>query len=175
MLVTRSRANGGLEMSEDQGPENMGRRKFLGAFVAAVAAVVAAALAIPLVGYFLSPAFARAGRRVTVAIARTSEIPVGTPTFIAYEEAVRDGWLTTTSSKGAWVVNKGGDQFIVYDPHCTHLGCSYYWDAARQIFLCPCHDGWFDIDGKVLGGPPPRPLDRLSFIIDNGAIEITTT
>jgi Rieske Fe-S protein len=34
------------------------------------------------------------------------------------------------------------------------------WQADKQEYICPCHDGHFSIDGKVVSGPPPRPLDK---------------
>jgi cytochrome b6-f complex iron-sulfur subunit len=42
---------------------------------------------------------------------------------------------------------------------CTHLGCKVHWEADKNIFFCPCHNGVFNPDGVVLEGPPPRPLD----------------
>ncbi|RLD91928.1 MAG: cytochrome B6 [Bacteroidetes bacterium] len=42
---------------------------------------------------------------------------------------------------------------------CTHLGCTVFWQKDRQEFFCPCHNGRFDKNGTVLGGPPPAPLD----------------
>jgi cytochrome b6-f complex iron-sulfur subunit len=42
---------------------------------------------------------------------------------------------------------------------CTHLGCSVYWQQDKNQFYCPCHQGVFDKNGRVISGPPPRPLD----------------
>ena len=158
----------------EQNQEGISRRKFLGIFVGAVAAAVAAALAVPLIGYFLNPVFAKRGAQTKIAIARASEIPIGVPAFVPYEVAARDGWLTTTTSQGAWIVTQDGKDFVIFDPHCTHLGCLYYWEASKNLFQCPCHGGQFDISGKVLAGPPPRPLDRLAFTIENDTIELIT-
>lgn len=44
---------------------------------------------------------------------------------------------------------------------CTHLGCIIKWQAEDARFFCPCHAGIFSPTGKVLGGPPPRPLAKL--------------
>lgn len=162
-------------MAKNQKPVEVSRRKFLTVFVGSAIAAVAAAVAWSLTGYFLSPVFARPAHKTAIAIAKTSEIPIGIPTYITYEEAVCDGWVTTTISRGAWIVNKDGKDFVVYDPHCTHLGCAYYWDHGKNIFQCPCHNGQFDINGNVLTGPPPRPLDRLPFDIVGDSIELITT
>jgi len=45
---------------------------------------------------------------------------------------------------------------------CTHLGCIIKWEPDVNQFLCPCHAGVFSPTGKVLGGPPPRPLPKLA-------------
>ena len=41
---------------------------------------------------------------------------------------------------------------------CTHTGCEVRWSGEEQRYLCPCHDGVFDAEGKVVAGPAPRPL-----------------
>jgi len=46
----------------------------------------------------------------------------------------------------------------VFSSICTHLGCHIQWDPTAGNFLCPCHMGRFDTNGKVLSGPPPAPL-----------------
>lgn len=44
---------------------------------------------------------------------------------------------------------------------CTHFACEVRWEAERQLYVCPCHDGLFAPDGRVVGGPPSRPLPEL--------------
>ncbi|MGE5232528.1 MAG: ubiquinol-cytochrome c reductase iron-sulfur subunit [Acidobacteriota bacterium] len=41
---------------------------------------------------------------------------------------------------------------------CTHEGCTVRFKADEGIIWCPCHNGRFDLDGRVISGPPPRPL-----------------
>jgi Rieske Fe-S protein len=41
---------------------------------------------------------------------------------------------------------------------CTHFGCNVAWNEARQIYKCPCHEGTYDPDGRVLSGAPTGPL-----------------
>ncbi|MFH1382902.1 MAG: ubiquinol-cytochrome c reductase iron-sulfur subunit [Chloroflexota bacterium] len=161
-------------MTSPNGGNEITRRTFLGRIIGIISGVIAAAVATPLVGYFLSPMWKKDTPTLT-AIAGVSEIPIGEPTYVTYEERVRQGWYTTTLSKGAWVVNKDGNEFVLFDPRCTHLNCPYYWDKANNRFQCPCHDGRFDINGNVIGGPPPRPLDKIPFHIDNGIIVVGGT
>jgi len=159
-------------MGKDGTPEEISRRNFLTKVVAGSAAVMAAAVATPLVGYFLSPIWKQQQTRSTP-IAQVSRIPLGVPTFVRFEQRVPDAWVTTTESEGVWIVTKDGQNFTVFDPHCTHLRCPFYWDETQKIFACPCHGGKFDLDGNVIGGPPPRPLDRWEAVVQGGEIEIT--
>ena len=56
---------------------------------------------------------------------------------------------------------KGEDQpYVAISTRCAHLGCPVRYIQASQKFVCPCHGGVYDFEGKVEGGPPVRPLDR---------------
>ncbi|MEO6149592.1 MAG: FAD-dependent oxidoreductase [Mucilaginibacter sp.] len=46
-------------------------------------------------------------------------------------------------------------------PVCTHAGCIVNFNASEKTWDCPCHGGRFDIDGKVLTGPPMKDLERI--------------
>lgn len=43
---------------------------------------------------------------------------------------------------------------------CTHLGCTVQYRKDRQLIWCACHNGWYDLTGRNIAGPPPRPLER---------------
>jgi len=57
------------------------------------------------------------------------------------------------------LVRTGEKEVKAISTTCTHLGCKVHWEADKNIFFCPCHNGIFNPDGAVLDGPPPRPLD----------------
>jgi Rieske Fe-S protein len=46
------------------------------------------------------------------------------------------------------------------------------WRDEEEIYVCPCHDGLFDISGEVVGGPPPRPLDQYENKVEDGVLFI---
>jgi menaquinol-cytochrome c reductase iron-sulfur subunit len=72
-----------------------------------------------------------------------------------------------------WLYTEDGEHFTAYSGTCTHLGCSFGYDKDRDVFACPCHRGLFDVKtGKVLGGPPPRPLDTLPVKVENGEVHV---
>ncbi len=55
---------------------------------------------------------------------------------------------------------------------CAHLGCPVRYIQASQRFVCPCHGGVYDFEGKVDGGPPVRPLDRFYTRVRNGRVQV---
>jgi len=71
----------------------------------------------------------------------------------------------------AFVVNHKGSVYVL-SPVCTHLGCLVNWHRKKNQFLCPCHGGKYDIEGRVVDGPPPKPLTRLPFRISDGKLHI---
>jgi len=48
------------------------------------------------------------------------------------------------------------------NPTCTHAGCIVKFNAAEKSWDCPCHGGRYDLQGKVISGPPPMDLKKLS-------------
>ena len=44
---------------------------------------------------------------------------------------------------------------------CSHFGCRVQWEPDKERYHCPCHEGTFDGEGRLLGGPPIRPLRAL--------------
>lgn len=50
------------------------------------------------------------------------------------------------------------DTFLALSARCTHKGCEVEWDGDDHQFICPCHNGRFDSQGKRTGGPPRKPL-----------------
>ncbi len=83
-----------------------------------------------------------------------------------------DGWRKITEKTSTWLVKTDQNTVVAFNPACTHLACPYHWDDGARQFVCPCHDSKFSIDGKVLGGPAPRALDRYVAKVQDGKILI---
>lgn len=133
------------------------RRQWLSRCFWSALALVTIGIAAPLSGYFLGPLL-RHRRQTRVRLGAVDDFPMNRPQKVEFVLRQRDGWVTEEGRHAAWVVRREGD-IRVFDPRCTHLGCAYHWHAETSEFLCPCHDGLYDIEGRVVGGPPPRPLD----------------
>ncbi|MBI2952774.1 MAG: ubiquinol-cytochrome c reductase iron-sulfur subunit [Chloroflexi bacterium] len=152
-------------------PQVVSRRSFLALGIAAIGGFIGAALGIPLAGYAVSPALQQRKQEWS-AVGPISDFSVGQPKKVEYSAFKKDGWIEETVTKPAWVIARENGEITVFDPRCTHLGCAYRWDDGRKLFLCPCHDAVFDIDGKVVSGPPPRPLDRLEARVQDGKLMV---
>ncbi|MDE3243020.1 MAG: ubiquinol-cytochrome c reductase iron-sulfur subunit [Nitrospirota bacterium] len=145
------------------------RRTFFKRVTGAAVAFIGMGLAIPLVGYLVSPAFKRRDQ-TWVEVGDVADLPVGEPKQLDYLQAVQDGWLTTKLHKAVWAVQQADGQVTVFSPLCTHLGCGYRWDDPDKRFTCPCHGSVYDLAGKVLGGPAPRRLDVLPSKVEHGKL-----
>lgn len=147
-----------------------GRRKVLAYLTGLVGAAIAAALGIPLAAFYVAPSLARR-RPVRVNLGPVSSLRPGEPTKFTYSYFRVDGWLEKVVRGTAYAVMTDNGIFVLSNI-CTHLGCGVRWDRDAKAFLCPCHDGRFDIRGKVIAGPPPKPLPRFTHDISGGTLRI---
>jgi menaquinol-cytochrome c reductase iron-sulfur subunit len=139
--------------------EDPNRRGFHMAMIYGIWGVITSALTLPAAVYLLfPPKVQRSGQWVDAA--DLTQIQPKVPEEVVFRRNRVDGWKVNSEKSTAWVVKVADNQAIAFAPQCTHLGCAYHWDEANKNFLCPCHTSTFDIDGKVLSGPAPRPLDR---------------
>jgi menaquinol-cytochrome c reductase iron-sulfur subunit len=146
-----------------------GRRTFFRRIIAFAAAVIGVGLAVPLAGYVVSPALKRREARWSD-IGPVDQLTPGIPKQLEYVTTVRDGYMESRIRKAVWALKQGDGEVVVYSPLCTHLGCGYTWDVADSRFECPCHLSKFSVNGDVIGGPAPRPLDRLPSRVENGRL-----
>ena len=70
----------------------------------------------------------------------------------------------------AAVVVRSAESIKAYSLICTHLGCLVRWEAGKQEFYCPCHDGRFDRFGEVIAGPPPLPLEQFAVRVEGDRV-----
>jgi menaquinol-cytochrome c reductase iron-sulfur subunit len=135
------------------------RRRFYEAVIIGAQAIIGAALAIPAIAYLLGPTKRRSEADWIEAVDVATLTPKS-PVEVSFRQSRVDGWKVTTEKKTAWVVKMADNSVVAYGPQCTHLGCAYHWEQDKAEFVCPCHTTLFSLDGKVISGPAPRPLDR---------------
>lgn len=55
---------------------------------------------------------------------------------------------------------------------CPHLGCLVTYDPVQDIFICPCHQSRFSLDGRYLSGPAKKDLKRFKVVSTSGGLII---
>ena len=123
---------------------------------------------------FLAGTWAAAGRKLvkrlfpsrtpSVAVADMNEIPVGGYKLFRYP-AENDPCILLRLSP---------DEYVAFGQRCTHLSCPVYFKREANQLVCPCHEGFFSADdGRVLAGPPKRPLAQLSVSTQDARVWVT--
>jgi menaquinol-cytochrome c reductase iron-sulfur subunit len=151
---------------------DLDRRKFLSGIIGVVAAAVSVAVGIPAIGYLVSPGLKKQNEDTWITLGPLSSLTPGEPKGFPYSTRTKDGWVESSQSGVAYALTTDGQTVKVLSNVCTHLSCRVGWKTDQRVYFCPCHDGKFDVEGKVVSGPPPRPLDEFQSRIENGQIEI---
>jgi menaquinol-cytochrome c reductase iron-sulfur subunit len=148
------------------------RRTFYNVCIQGLGALIGAALAIPAAAYLLiKPQSGKTSQWVQAA--DLNQLQPQKPQEVTFRRTRIDGWRTVNEKTTAWVVKTDPQTVVAFTPNCTHLGCAYHWDDQQKNFICPCHTSAFSLDGKVLSGPAPRPLDRYVTRVDGGKLLIS--
>jgi menaquinol-cytochrome c reductase iron-sulfur subunit len=145
------------------------RRRFYLTCIYGLWSLISAALAAPALLYLLLPPRVRRESE-WVDAGDVAKLQPKTPVEMFFRKNLVDGWKVTSDKQTAWVVKLTGQKIVAFGPQCTHLGCAYHWDEAKSEFLCPCHSSVFSVDGAVISGPAPRPLDRYETKVENGKL-----
>lgn len=151
----------------------LSRRDFVTVVTAFLGAIMGAVIGLPTLGYLISPALKSAGGKENwISAGPLENYPIGTPTPFSFTRTKVNGWERTTNSYGVYVLRLSETEIKVFSNICTHLSCRVTWHADVQQYVCPCHDAHFDLNGVVISGPPPRPLDQYTYKIEDGKISI---
>jgi len=148
------------------------RRKFYRTLLSGIGSLIGLGLGLPAAAYLFITRESKKSRFVEAA--NLTQLEVGKPREVTFERTRVDGWRTFKEKVITWVVRTGDNSVVAYSPQCTHLGCAYHWEGERNQFVCPCHESLFSIDGKVMGGPASRPLDRYVTRVENDKLLIDT-
>jgi Rieske Fe-S protein len=88
--------------------------------------------------------------------ATVNEVSAGT----VAEFPVNTGKIVKFGSRPVILIHSTEDDWRAFSAVCTHLNCTVqYKQDTRQIW-CACHNGLYDLNGRVVSGPPPRPLEE---------------
>jgi len=152
-----------------QPTEDLTRRGFYIGAIYGVGAAITAALGVPALAYLLVPPRLRKADD-WIAVGDIVRFTPNVPAEVTFRRNRVDGWKVTSENSTAWVVKQADNSVVAFGPQCTHLGCAYHFDEGTKEFLCPCHNSLFSIDGHVVSGPAPRPLDRYQTKLDGNKL-----
>jgi cytochrome b6-f complex iron-sulfur subunit len=127
--------------------ESVSRRSFLDAVLSVGFVSTAAAIAYPISQYLVPPATGEPA---------TASVVAGTVNALK----PNSGMLFKFGSKPAIVVRTPDGDIRAFSAVCTHLDCTVQYKADTSQLWCACHNGTYDLNGNVVSGPPPRPLER---------------
>ena len=135
------------------------RRNFYIGAIYGMMGAISAALGVPALIYLLFPPKAKKEEQ-WIEVGDITRIAPNSPVEMTFRRTRTDGWKVISEKSTAWVIKSADNKITAFGPQCTHLGCAYHWEEGKNEFLCPCHTSLFGIDGRVIAGPAPRPLDR---------------
>ena len=103
----------------------------------------------------------------------TRQGPTGGSVEVGREDEI-PGWEAKKVVVGgsALLVVRTPKAFKAFSAVCTHLGCLVLWENVKKEIACPCHAGFFDLEGKVISGPPPQPLKTYPVSVVDGKIMV---
>ena len=151
---------------------DLSRRKFLEKVTMGIGGALTVLFGIPAAIFVVKPVLKKEEGSGWMRLGAISKVTPGTPTLFSLKVERETGWITDQDEIMVYVYTEDGRDYAVMSNICTHLACRVRWIEERQEFFCPCHNGVYDKQGNVLAGPPPRPLDRYEFKVENEDIYI---
>ena len=126
----------------------MDRRNFLNWFLGTTAGAFLIAVLYPLSRYLIPP-------KVEESTAKTVTLAVKPG-----DVKVNSGEIFRFGSQPAILVRTPGNELKAFSAVCTHLSCIVQYRSDISHMWCACHNGHYDLNGKNIIGPPPKPLEE---------------
>lgn len=152
-------------------PVNASRRCFLKTATGIVGAGVVLSLGAVIGVTTVSPTLGDQPKQ-WVNAGKDSDFPVGEVSSVVLHYERTNAFHTEKVDFPVLIRRDSDKDIICFSSVCTHLGCAVSWDVLTQRFKCACHGGAFDKDGNVIAGPPPSPMIRLPWKMENGILKV---
>jgi Rieske Fe-S protein len=83
------------------------------------------------------------------------------------------GEIFKFGSKPALLVRMPDGTFRAFTAVCTHLNCTVQYRPDLHQIWCACHNGLYDLEGRNVSGPPPRPLEVFEVHVQGEDVVVT--
>ncbi len=147
--------------------EKIPRRDAINYLLGAGLAALGGATIYPVVRYMIPPKASGAGT-ASVSAAKIGDLKPNEGKIFKFGDA-----------PAILILSPGGDPAAASDyaaltAVCTHLNCTVQYRADIKEIWCACHNGHFDLQGRVVSGPPPAPLEKYRVAIKGDDIFVTS-
>jgi Rieske Fe-S protein len=123
------------------------RRTFLDWLVGGSALATLGAIIYPIIRFMTPPRVVESTENTVVA-AKLAEVPPNS------------GKIFKFGNKPGIVIRTASGELKAFSAVCTHLDCIVQYRSETKQIWCACHNGQYNVSGKNIGGPPPRPLEE---------------
>lgn len=147
-------------MKQEKSSKVMKRRKFLDILFNLSLFTWLAAILYPVIKYLIPPEVQEVSvNRITVG--EIQDFPINSSKIIRF------------GRKPILVLRKKNGDFRALSATCTHLDCNVQYKSDTEQIWCACHNGFYNVEGKNISGPPPRPLAQYQVNISENKIIVS--
>lgn len=136
------------------------RRRWINLLLGSGLAGSIASFIYPLIRYIIPPPVAESTSRSVMA-AKVKELKRNSSKIFTF------------GSKPAILVRTPDGEFSALSAVCTHLNCTVQYRGDLHQIWCACHNGLYDLTGRNVSGPPPRPLELFDVHIQGEDVVVT--
>lgn len=137
-----------------------GRRRFVNWLLGTSLGATVAAIVYPVVEFLIPPQLAES-QQSNVGAGKVSELKPNS------------GKIFKFGSRPGIVIKTATGEVKAFSANCTHLDCTVQYREDMQHIWCACHNGHYDLNGKNISGPPPRPLETYTVNIRGDEIIVS--
>ena len=137
------------------------RRNFLNWFLGTTAGAFLVSVTYPLSRYLIPP-------EVTESTASTVTLSIK-----PNDVKANSGQIFRFGSQPAILIRTPNDELKAFTAVCTHLACIVQYRPDISQIWCACHNGHFDLSGKNVEGPPPKPLEEYTINVRGDQIIVS--
>ena len=136
------------------------RRYFVNSLLSCGFVATAASTLYPILRFVIPPETAESAV-MSVTAGRPDDIAPNTGTVFKFGD------------EPALLVRTIEGELRAFSARCTHLNCTVQYDSEQRLIICACHNGQFDLNGKNIAGPPPKPLLTYSVNVRNDEVVVS--
>ena len=140
--------------------ERSSRRRFVEWFLGTTLGAVALSVLYPVFRFVIPPEVAESATNGVLA-GTLSQMPSNT------------GKVFRFGSKPALLIRLPSGDVRAFTAICTHLGCTVEYRPDLQQIWCPCHNGFYNLQGVNVAGPPPRALEQYAVAVSDDKVWVS--